>query len=58
MIFKGNLDIAHLKPYPSNKDSGVPWIGQLPNHWEIKKLPYIFCFVKGSRANREVERLN
>ena len=23
------------------KDSGIPWIGQIPKHWEIKKLKYI-----------------
>ncbi|RAZ39608.1 restriction endonuclease subunit S [Campylobacter hyointestinalis subsp. lawsonii] len=24
------------------KDSGIPWIGQIPKHWEIKKGKYIF----------------
>ena len=26
--------IADLKPYPAYKDSGVPWLGQVPKHWE------------------------
>ncbi|RAZ60962.1 restriction endonuclease subunit S [Campylobacter hyointestinalis] len=24
------------------KDSGIPWIGQIPKHWKIKKGKYIF----------------
>ncbi len=24
-----------LKPYPEYKDSGVPWLGQIPKHWDI-----------------------
>lgn len=27
--------IAGLKPYPSYKDSGVPWLGEVPEKWEI-----------------------
>ena len=25
-----------LKPYPEYKDSGVPWLGEIPAHWEVK----------------------
>jgi type I restriction enzyme S subunit len=27
--------ISGLKPYPKCKDSGVPWVGQVPEHWQI-----------------------
>jgi type I restriction enzyme S subunit len=27
--------IADLKPYPAMKDSGVPWLGQVPAHWDV-----------------------
>ena len=27
-----------LKPYPEYKDSGVPWLGKVPTHWEIRPL--------------------
>lgn len=30
--------IAGLKPYPSMKDSGVPWLGDVPEHWEFTRL--------------------
>jgi type I restriction enzyme S subunit len=30
--------ITNLKPYPAYKDSGVEWLGQVPEHWEVKPL--------------------
>ncbi len=29
--------IADLKPYPAMKDSGVPWLGEVPEHWEVQR---------------------
>ena len=33
--------IAGLKPYPAMKDSGVPWLGDVPEHWERRRLKSI-----------------
>ena len=30
--------IADLKPYPAMKDSGVEWLGAVPQHWEVHRL--------------------
>lgn len=30
--------IHDLKPYPTYKDSGVPWLGQVPTHWGVWRL--------------------
>lgn len=30
--------ITNLKPYPAMKDSGVPWLGEVPEHWEVRRL--------------------
>jgi type I restriction enzyme S subunit len=32
--------IADLKPYPAYKDSGVPWLGEVPEHWEMRRLKW------------------
>jgi type I restriction enzyme S subunit len=29
---------ADLRPYPAMKDSGVPWLGEVPEHWEVRRL--------------------
>ncbi|PNK01769.1 hypothetical protein CEP10_18400, partial [Cylindrospermopsis raciborskii S07] len=26
------------KRYPAYKDSGVEWLGKIPEHWEVKRL--------------------
>lgn len=28
--------------YEKYKDSGVQWLGEIPEHWEIKKIKYLF----------------
>lgn len=32
--------MSHYKPYPAYKDSGVAWLGQVPEHWQIKRLRF------------------
>ena len=34
--------IHDLKPYPVMKDSGVPWLGEVPEHW--RELPGKLCY--------------
>jgi type I restriction enzyme S subunit len=34
----GHIDVRTGKPYPAYKDSGVPWLGQVPEHWEVRRL--------------------
>jgi type I restriction enzyme S subunit len=34
--------IEELKPYPRMKDSGVPWLGQVPDHWTVPRARYLF----------------
>lgn len=37
--------IAGLKPYQRMKDSGVPWLGEVPAHWEVLPNRAIFTEV-------------
>ncbi|MCP4109547.1 MAG: hypothetical protein GY749_29170 [Desulfobacteraceae bacterium] len=30
-----------LKPYKKYKNSGIEWIGEIPAHWEVRKLKYV-----------------
>jgi type I restriction enzyme S subunit len=34
--------IDDLKPYPTYRDSGVPWLGQVPQHWPLERLDRLF----------------
>lgn len=35
-----------LQKYPAYKDSGVEWLGEIPEHWEVKRLKYVFNILK------------
>lgn len=39
-----------FKPYPAMKDSGVPWLGEIPAHW--KKLPGRACYNEKKVPNK------
>lgn len=34
--------IQDLKPYLPMKDSGLPWLGELPAHWRLRRAKYLF----------------
>ena len=46
---------AGLAPYPRMKDSGVPWLGEVPEHWRILPNRAVFDEVrKRNRADAEM----
>ncbi|MBS0328121.1 MAG: restriction endonuclease subunit S [Proteobacteria bacterium] len=47
--------IGGLKPYPQMKDSGVPWLGEVPEHWEVRPICGMGSLFKGSGGNKDDE---
>ena len=46
--------IADLKPYPGMKESSVPWLGAVPEHWTMKRGKALFhCVDVRSSAGEE-----
>jgi len=35
------------KPYEEYKDSGVEWLGKIPNHWKLSKINFDYSFTTG-----------
>lgn len=35
--------------YPNYKDSGIEWLGEVPEHWQIKALRYLSVCLDGKR---------
>jgi type I restriction enzyme S subunit len=33
---------ATFNKYPAYKDSGVEWLGEIPNEWELRRFKYLF----------------
>lgn len=42
-----------MKPYPRYKDSGVGWLGEIPEHWKLAKLKRITQFMYGQSLPAE-----
>lgn len=45
-----------MKHYDKYKPSGIDWIGEVPEHWEIKKVSWLFSIGSGttpSTSNKE-----
>ncbi|HKZ36582.1 MAG TPA: restriction endonuclease subunit S [Chryseolinea sp.] len=41
------------KPYPAYKDSGVEWLGKVPEHWEVWKLKWVSNLIYGSSLSND-----
>jgi restriction endonuclease S subunit len=40
--------IEGLKPYPAMKDSGVPWLGPVPEHWKVLPNRALFLEIRNA----------
>src|SRR3972149_381192 len=54
---EGQKMISNLKAYPAMKDSGVPWLGEVPEHWDIKRAKNLFRCVDVRSETGEEELL-
>ena len=39
--------IGKWKTYPAYKDTGIEWLGGIPNHWEIMPVWALFKLGRG-----------
>ena len=44
-----------MQPYPANRDSGVDWLGKVPEHWDVRRLGNVGRFFKGSGGSKADE---
>ena len=40
--------MSHYKPYPAYKDSGVEWLGEVPEHWGVKSIKWLSSVQRGA----------
>ena len=43
-----------MKPYPKYKNTGIEWMGEIPDNWLVKKLKYSVSLIseKGDGNNK------
>ena len=46
--------IADLRPYAEYKESGLPWLGRMPGHWETRRLRHA-CDMRVSNVDKHTK---
>ncbi|MCX6178338.1 MAG: restriction endonuclease subunit S [Chlorobiales bacterium] len=44
--------MSRYQKYPAYKDSGVEWIGKIPEHWKVKRLKFV-SIVQASNVDKK-----
>ena len=53
----GQIDVRTGQPYPAYKDSGVEWLGEVPEHWALSRVKGEFqCLNRNRVPLSSVER--
>ena len=47
--------VRRFKPYPAYKDSGVEWLGEIPAHWDVRRLKFVLAARLKYGANEAAE---
>lgn len=47
------IRIADLKPYAEYKESGLPSVGRVPGHWEVRQARHVGRLLKGIGGTKE-----
>ncbi|KPQ42100.1 MAG: type I restriction-modification system specificity subunit [Candidatus Methanoperedens nitroreducens] len=55
MIAATGAHASDWKPYPAYKDSGVEWLGKVPEHWEVKRLKWI-SYINPVKSNSKFDK--
>jgi type I restriction enzyme S subunit len=50
--------IANLKPYAAYKESGLTWLPELPDHWQVQRSKYLFREVDQRSTDGSEQRLS
>lgn len=45
-----------LNPAAPMRDSGIEWIGQIPEHWEVKRLKYLCSIQTGNKDTQDADK--
>ena len=48
--------IARIEHYPTMKSSGVEWLGEVPEHWEVQRLGSSASVLNGATPSTNIEK--
>ena len=47
-----------LPPYPQYKPSGIPWLDDIPAHWEMRRLKYVATTIMGQSPHLPIAAIS
>ncbi|MFW2085336.1 restriction endonuclease subunit S [Acinetobacter baumannii] len=50
--------MAKYQKYTEYKDSGIEWLGEIPNHWNVGNLKFSFVGIKNGATETQIEESN
>jgi type I restriction enzyme S subunit len=55
VVTKGlpSTDSRQATPNVPMKDSGVEWLGEIPAHWQVKRLKFLVSFYGGGTPSKD-----
>ena len=53
-IIINNAVTKGLDPTAKMKPSGIPWLGNIPAHWEVRRLGSLGSFSKGGNISQRI----
>ena len=48
----GRIDVLTGRPYPAYKNSGVEWLGDVPEHWDVRRVKKAAQVLRGKFTHR------
>lgn len=55
---EATIEKIGFRTYPAYKDSGVEWLGEIPEHWGIKRIKHLFIEINERSIDGEEELLS
>lgn len=52
------MDSSGMESYPEYKDSGIEWIGEIPQHWDVTKLKHSLSKLESGNRENDSNRLD
>jgi type I restriction enzyme S subunit len=52
------MDSSGIEPYTEYKDSGIEWIGEIPEHWDVTKLKHSLSKLESGNRENDSNRLD
>lgn len=51
----GKVNVCTGAPYPTYRDTGIEWLGQIPSHWEVRRIGSLARILNGATPPTSIQ---